>query len=181
MCSKAKFRFAHSATLPRGGSVDRFELYVDGERAASESAAEPLELDTRDFPDGDHELRVVGIENSAIESQGRVIMPVRFNNYGKTIQFDVSPDRGVRLGQKIQLTANAPGSRGVAFYHNKEMIAKFAGEKGETNVDAALLGAGPVVLQAIGWGPAGGGVDTVVVSAPVRVTIEGGVGVDAEN
>jgi hypothetical protein len=52
------------------------------------------------------------------------------------------------------------------------MIAKFAGEKGETNVDAALLGAGPVVLQAIGWGPAGGGVDTVAVSAPVRINVE---------
>jgi hypothetical protein len=169
---KDKVSLRASATLPRGGSADRFELYVDGERSASESAAEPLELDTRDYPDGDHELRVVGIENSAIESQGRVIMPVRFNNYGKTIQFDVSPDRGIRLGQKIQLSANAPGSRGVAFYHNKEMIAKFAGETGETTVDAALLGAGPVVLQAIGWGPAGGGVDTVAVSAPVQINVE---------
>src|SRR4029078_1055355 len=50
-----------TATLPRGGTVDLFELYVDGERAASESAGEALELDTRGFPDGDHELRVVGI------------------------------------------------------------------------------------------------------------------------
>ena len=114
---------------------------------------------------------MVGIENSAIESQGRVILPVRFDNYGKTIRFEVS-DRAARWGQKIQLTADAPGSRGIAFYHNKEIVAKFAGEKGDATVDSSVLGAGPVNLQAIGWGPSGGGVDTVVVSAPVRITVE---------
>ena len=163
--------FHAAATLPRGGAVDRFELYVDGERSASESSGEALELDTRDYPDGDHELRVVGIETSAIESQGRVIMPVRFNNYGKTIQFDVSPDRGIRLGQKIQLTANAPGSRGVAFYHNRQMVAMFNGDKGEATLDSTRLGAGPVTLQAFGWGPNGGDIP-MVVSAPVRLNVE---------
>ena len=74
-------------------------------------AGEPLELDTRLYPDGNHELRVVGIENSAIESQGRAIIPVRFDNFGKTIRFEVSTDsdRPVRLGQKIQVAAEAPG------------------------------------------------------------------------
>ena len=171
---KDKVSLHATATLPRGGSVDRFELFVDGERVASESAGEPLELDTRLYPDGNHELRVVGIENSAIESQGRAIIPVRFDNFGKTIRFEVSTDsdRPVRLGQKVQVVAEAPGARGVAVYHNKQMVAKFAGEKGEATFDSAVLGAGPVTLQAIGWGTAGGGVDSVVVSAPVSFKIE---------
>ena len=102
-----------TATLPRGGSVDRFELFIDGLRVASESAGEPLELDTRLYADGDHELRVVGIENSAIESQGRAILPVRFDNYGNSIRFEISAatDKPLRLGQKIQLSAEARGAR----------------------------------------------------------------------
>ena len=162
-----------TAKLSHMDSVDRFEFFVDGQRLAVFSADEPMELNTREFTDGDHELRVVGIENSPIESQGRAIIPVRFSNYGKTIQFEVSPVGEVQLGQKIKLHAQALGSRrGIAFYHNKELIAQFEGDRGETSVDSTVLGAGPISLFAIGWGQSGGGIDTAVVSAPVQLTIK---------
>jgi hypothetical protein len=164
--------FRPTAKLPRGGTVDRFQLFVDGVRVATTNADDPLELNTKEYPDGNHELRIVGIEQSAIESQGRLILPVMFNNYGKTIQFNVSPEQRVRAGGTIKLSANAPGSTGVAFYQNKQVVAKFSAAQGEATVDTGTLGEGPVTLQAIGWGS--GGVESVVVSAPIQVTIEGG-------
>jgi hypothetical protein len=163
-----------SAKLPRsGGTVDRFELFLDGVRMATTNAQDPLQLDTTKSSDGYHELRIVGIENDAIESQGRIIVPVEFNNYGKTIQFNTSPEQRVRAGGSIKLFAKAVGARGVAFYHYDQTtpIAKFGGSDGEATVDTEVLGEGPVTLQAVGFGP--GGFDTHVVSKPVTLTIEG--------
>ncbi|HEY2760293.1 MAG TPA: hypothetical protein VGI75_06110, partial [Pirellulales bacterium] len=71
------------ARLLHGGNVDRFELFVDGVRVAASNEDDSLTLNTADFPDGDHELRIVGIDNSPIESQGRQIIPVRFANHDK--------------------------------------------------------------------------------------------------
>ncbi len=149
---KGKISLRPSATLPHGGTADRFELFVDGKRAAACSQGDTLDLDTAAYCDGAHELRVVGIENSAIESQGREILPVQFNNFGKTIQFEVTPKHVVPAGEPIKLTASAPGAIGVAFYRNRQLVAKFAGESGEASVDSKLLGEGPVTIQAIGWG-----------------------------
>jgi hypothetical protein len=163
-----------SAKLPRsGGTVDRFELFLDGMHLATTNAQDPLQLDTTKSSDGYHELRIVGIENSAIESQGRIILPVEFNNYGKTIQFSTSPEKRVRAGGSIKLFAKATGVRGVAFYHydQEHPVAKFASADGEATVETDALGEGPVTLQAVGWGA--GGFDTHVFSKPVTLTIEG--------
>jgi hypothetical protein len=159
-----------AAKLPRPGKVDRFELFVDGLRTDVTNSDDPLQLDTRQYADGDHELRVVGIENSAIESQGRANIPVRFSNYGRTIKFTASPQRVVPAGSKITLSAEAAGVRGVAFYQNFRIVGKFDGEKGEVTVDARMFGEGPVTLSAIGWGA--GGVDTCVYSQPIQVMVE---------
>lgn len=161
-----------SAKLPRSGFVvDRFQLFVDGKLIATTNADNPLELNTKDFPDGWHELRIVGTGNDAIETQGRIILPVQFSNYNQTIQFNVSPQARVRSGGSIKCTAHAPGMQGVAFYQNKEMVAKFVGADGEATIEADSLGQGPVTLQAIGWG--GNAVDSIVVSPPVQLSIEG--------
>ncbi|HEY2826570.1 MAG TPA: hypothetical protein VGJ04_03135, partial [Pirellulales bacterium] len=164
-----------TAKLPRsgGGAVDRFELFLDGVRLDTTNAEDPFELDTTKSSDGFHELRIVGIENSAIESQGRIILPVQFNNYGKTIQFNTSPEQRVRAGGTIKVFAKAPGMRGVAFYHYDQAhpVAKFVGSDGDATIDTDLLGDGPVTLQAVGWGE--GGFETLVYSKPITLTVEG--------
>ena len=168
---KGKVSLRPAAKLPRPGKADRFELFVDGLRTDVTNADDPLQLDTAQYADGDHDLRVVGIENSAIESQGRATIPVRFSNYGRSMKFAVSPERVVRSGDKITLSAEAPGVRGVAFYQNARVVGKFEGEKGEITVDSRMFGDGPITLSAIGWG-AGGAVDTSVYSTPIQLTIE---------
>ncbi len=169
-----------TAKLPRsGGTVDRFELYLDGVRLATTNTQEPFQLDTTKSSDGYHELRIVGIENSPIESRGRIILPVQFNNYGKTIQFSTSPEQRVRAGGSIKLSAKAEGVQGVAFYQYDQAhpVAKFSGSDGEATVDTDQLGEGPVTLQAVGWGE--GGFDTHVFSKPITLNIEGN-GIRAE-
>ncbi len=156
-------------TAARDGTVDRFELYLDGARIATTNAQDPFQLDTTKSSDGYHELRIVGIENSAIESQGahysaRSIQQLRQNH---SVQHFAGTGR-VRAGGSIKLTAKAPGVHGVAFYQYDQShpVAKFSGSEGEATVDTDQLGEGPVTLQAVGFGA--GGFDTHVFSKPSR-------------
>ena len=61
------------ALEPRASNaaVDRFELYVDGLRVGQGGLGETLALDTTTLADGHHELRVVAIAATPIETQGR--------------------------------------------------------------------------------------------------------------
>ena len=167
---KGKVVIFPSATLARQGTVDRFELFVDGLLTASCSMRETLEFDSAQYCDGFHELRVVGIDGGPIESQGRLIIPVHFANYGKSMQFEATP-KTVRGGRPVKLSANAPGCIGVAFYHGRDMVGKFAGASGDTTVDSAKLGEGPVTIRAVGWGKT---LANIVEADPVQLTVENG-------
>ena len=74
-----------SASVPGGGSVERFELFVDGLLTAGCPAGGTIELDTTRLADGYHELRIVAIEAGLIQSQGRRIVTVITANHGRKI------------------------------------------------------------------------------------------------
>ena len=149
--------------------VDRFEIYLDGERIGGCGVGGQLELDTASRSDGAHELRVVGIESGPIETQGRLILPVTFNNHRRTMKFTSSVAR-VRLGQKIRLQAEAPGVLAIYFYNNGRVLGQVNGDKGDLAVNSAILGSGPVTLRAIGLGK--GGAASHVLAAPIELTVD---------
>ncbi len=176
---KGKATLYPSAALHTQGAVDRFYLFVDGVAVSACAAGDSLEFETAHYSDGYHELRVVGVENSSIESQGRQIIPVHFDNYNKKMRFDATP-RTVPPDRALKLKADAPGAIGVAFYLNERMIAKFSGASGEKTIDPSQLGAGPVTLRAIGWGK-GTSVANQVIADPVQLVIENAIPPKAEN
>jgi hypothetical protein len=149
--------------------VDRFELYLDGERVAMCGKGGQLELDTAKRSDGSHELRVEGHASGPIETQGRLIMPVTFDNHGRSMKFSAS-DARIRLGQKIRLHAEAPGALSIYFYNNGRVLGDVKGDKGDLAVSSTALGAGPVTLRAIALGK--GDATTHVLAAPVQLTID---------
>ena len=152
-----------------GGSVEHFELFVDGVLRAICGPGAELPLDTEKLADGHHELRVVAVEDSPIESQGRLILPVNVDNHGRRISVKTRPERTVRLGRTVQLQADSPGSQTIAVYFNGRSIARIAGSQGATLIDTKTLGQGPVVLSVVGIGA--GGVADHVVAPPIRLTV----------
>jgi hypothetical protein len=113
-------------------------------------------------------LRVIGIGSGPIETQGRAVLPVTFNNHGRSMTFTSTTDQ-VRLGQKIRLQAEAPGALAIYFYNNGRVLGQVNGDKGDLAVNSAVLGAGPVVLRAIALGK--GGANTHVLATPIELTI----------
>jgi hypothetical protein len=139
------------ATLPEGAVADRFELYVDGMRVASCGPGGRLSLDTTVLADGHHELRVVAISATAVETQGRVVIPVTFANGTKTISITVAPKR-LALDGTVTLKADGTGIDGTLVFAAGRVLGRIAGRSGTLEIPAAMLGRGRVTIHATGRG-----------------------------
>jgi hypothetical protein len=157
------------ASLPRGGVADRFELFVDGVRVAQCGLGERLPLDTAPLADGHHDLRVVAIAATDIETQGRRIVPVTFANHGHTLTLSVEPRR-VQPGGTVRVSLSGPGIESGVIFSLGRVLGRTAAAEATIEVPADVLGRGPVTIRATGrTGPH----PTDVVNAP-PVTIEVG-------
>jgi len=149
---KGQLELRPSARFPKPAEVDRFELFVDGLRLASCPPGESLRLDTRRLADGYHELRVVAIEASPIESQGRAIVEIFTANHGAEIKVSLVSPATIDGKQPVVLQAHAPGSIGIAVLHNSHLVARISGAGGRLEIPAEKLGTGPVRLRVVGLG-----------------------------
>ena len=169
---KGTIRLQPSARFPHGAVADHFELFIDGLRQQRCDSGGSLEVDTARLADGYHELRIVAVEKGPIRSQGRRIVPIVVANRSRTLQVTVSPTMAATTDPPIVVTVKAPGCAEVVVARGTQILARLAGEEGRLEIRPAVLGAGPVRLQAIGLGkegPAGN-----VVSQPVDVVIKAG-------
>lgn len=156
------------ATLAAGGSVDRFELFVDGLRVASCGPGGRLPLDTSSLADGHHELRVVAIAATPLETQGRAVIPVLFANHGRTLSLAVTPRR-VPLDGSIRVTLQGEQLDGVLVFATGRVLGRLQAATGSIDVPAAMLGRGTVTLHATGR--AGRTPAESVNATPVTVTV----------
>jgi len=152
------------------GEVDRFELFVDGLRLDRCSAGESFTLDTTQIVDGWHELRIVAFEKSLIESQGRVILPVTFNNRNRNCELVAKlPQDTVARGAALEVSVQSPGARGLLVLNNTRLVGSLEGEAGTISVDTKLLGTGKTTLRAMAVGGESGGL--LAQSAPLDLIV----------
>jgi len=156
------------ATVPDGGVADRFELFIDGVRVTECGVGGRLSLDTTSLADGHHDLRVVAIESSPIEAQGRSIVPVSFANHGRSVELVVEPLKTTRTGT-VRVTVRGKGISGGVVFATGRVLGRTTGPDSTIEVPAELLGRGTVTVRATGRGgptPADG-----VNAMPVTVEI----------
>lgn len=157
------------ATMPDDGIADRFELFVDGLRIASCSLGERLTLDTTALADGHHELRVVAIDASPVETQGRWVQQVLFANHGRSLALEAEPRR-VKATGSVRVRLDGPGLDGVILFTMGRVIGRTAGGESAIDVPAETLGRGPVTIRATGR--AGAGPTNSVNAIPVTIDVE---------
>ena len=155
------------ATLA-GSSADRFELFVDGLRVAACGPGGRLPLDTAGLADGHHELRVIAIAATPLETQGRTVIPVVFANHGRTLALAVAPQR-VPLDGSVRVTLEGENLDGVLVFATGRVLGRLQAGTGSIDVPAAMLGPGRVTLHATGR--AGRTPAESVNAAPVTVTV----------
>lgn len=171
---RGKIGFEPIATVAKA-RVDSFELFVDGARVSRCVPGEKLAIDTAQFADGWHEIRVVGTLRGAIETTGRYIQFLRFANSERELTFAMKPSE-VKPNQPLQIQAECAGATGLVLYCNGRIITQQAGAKlnltmaPDKMLNGVGLGTGPTIWRVIALGNGGGASHTI--SQPISVAIE---------
>lgn len=126
----------------------RFELFVDGRRHAVAAPEAPLELDTTQLADGFHELRVVSIENSPIETQSRSGLTCIVDNHGLKCSLSGPADGKIAWGSPFTVNAESPGAARIEIHAPGQLLGTIEGESGSLEVDPARLGFGALPIWA---------------------------------
>jgi hypothetical protein len=161
-----------SAKLPSGTDVARFEFYVDGVLTETCRGGATAKLETRAFADGDHELRVMAVGTAPIETRGGLLVPLKFNNHGRSLVLERVDAEPVRWGVPLKLRVRTDEAIGIVIAQGSRTLARVRGNEGEVSLDPRTLGLGPVVLQAASLGKAG--TTGNALSAPLELTVAPG-------
>ena len=157
-----------AAAVPDGGSADRFELFLDGVRVDACGSGGRLSLDTTSLADGYHELRVVAIAATAVETQGRLVVPVSFANHGRTLTLAVAPQR-MPLAGNVTISLEGEAIDGALVFSTGRVLGRITGGSGTLEVPAVMLGRGRVTIHATGRG--GRSAAESVNAVPVTVEV----------
>jgi hypothetical protein len=167
---KGRVNLTPSARSSAGHGVRRFEVFLDGRHTRRYGPAESVDFESEKLPDGYHELRVVAVMNTPVETRGRIILPFFVDNRGRKIECTSAPPHNVFPGQPLIITAKSPGSTEILLFHNRMSVGRIDGEQGEATIDIAQLGSGPIQIQAVGI--VAGSPQDYVFGAPLDVQVQ---------
>jgi len=167
---RGNVRVTPTASLPGRKKVKRFELFIDGLRTQQCRPGETFQLDTTAMADGYHELRVVAIDDTPIETQGRWIGWVTVKNGRNALQMTLSPARRVSVSGELKIVVMSTLTIPVAIFQNGRELGLIRKGQGRIQVKASILGKGLNVIQARTKLNAGQG-DAGLTSRPVSIEV----------
>ncbi len=136
--------------MPKDVEPASLELWVDGQLVAEEPAGEALTLDTTTLDDGVHDVRLVVVEDTMIETRSAHRAEITIKN---TERDDVTirlPKKAPTLDDEIQLKGKAKGGRQVELFVGSTSLgtAKVKSSSWKLKIPATRLGLGEVELVA---------------------------------
>ena len=139
-----------TATTPNPeAGISGFDLYVDGILLAAAEVDSSFVVDTTEWPDGTHDVRIVAYEDSSVASQGRWIGSVRTNNHGRSATLGVDQADG-ELGTLFTIDVSASGAEvtEIRLISGARVLASSPYAAGSLKLLGKDLGPGPVRLHA---------------------------------
>lgn len=154
---RGRVEFAPQVMAADGRAIERLELWLDGRRLEEVAPGAAFVVDTLKLDDGAHEMRVVAVEASDIETRSYARRSIRVDNHGRQVGFD-DPPAAVSYGGQLVLGGNAAGARRVKIRQGLRVLADVEVRHGRwlAELASATLGLGQVMLEAIAEYPDGG-------------------------
>jgi len=153
----------------QGTALETVELWINGQHLASVAAGEPIVWDTRQVEDGSHELRIVAVEDSPIET--RSVFRTVISVFNDDRRIDVTaPPRETGYTQHIAVSGHATGAERVELRRGHQLLASSAvADDGRWHMSAPArsLGMGEVSAHVRAVYPDG----HAVRSAPLPIVI----------
>lgn len=149
--------------------VSSVDFYVDGVRIKRMKAVKRINFPSEKLSDGFHEIRIVAVSGNAIETTGRVVVPVVVNNHGHEVVLS-SAKPSVNVKGELQFSASANCGKKISLWHNGRKISSKAngGQKVSFKVSARDIGRGESKVYAVVEHEGG-----MVRSLPVEIDISG--------
>lgn len=133
-----------------GGSIDHFDLHVDGVLHSNAGVGESFQVDTTRIADGRHDIHVIAYDDSLVASQGRWIGALWVDNLGLGATLAVTPTGG-NLSTPFSFDVSAAGRTVVEIrlMHNGRVLAATQNDVATFTVFGRRLGAGSVDVTAV--------------------------------
>ena len=109
---------------------------------------------------------MVAVGPRPIESQGRQIIPVRLANHDRTIEASLVGKGPWRADTPVTIAVGSPGAIGIVALQGARLVGQIGGDKGQIEIPANALGAGPVQIRVVALG--NGGPNTNVIAEPLE-------------
>jgi tetratricopeptide (TPR) repeat protein len=154
---------------PPGTSVSKVEFWVDGQLQSEAPAGHAIFWDTRTVEDGSHEIRLVAIEDSSVETRSFTRFHARVFNHDRRVEI-VDVSRVIRYDDIVTISGSAPGAERVEIFRGYQRlgVAALSGSRWQKDVPASTFGLGPVSFF-VRASYSGG---STVRSDPVELTVE---------
>ena len=146
-----KVEFSATAENAEEG-VASFRLFIDGSLHEESRPNDSLELDTTTLADGYHEIRVVAVDSTPIETQGRWIGEVTVKNGTDAIQLSINKDSLSPASGQLVLNLFATTAVPAEVYGNGKKLGVVATGTGHLSVGKLKIGSGPITFQAVSTG-----------------------------
>ena len=136
--------------MPPEQKARTVEVWVDGKLVSENLPDAPLTLDTTKLVDGAHDLRIVVVEDSTIETRSYASRPLRVQNGTSNVTLLVGPEDSIVYGNTVRLTGAVSGAQVVVVLAGDTVlaIAQVADGLWKAEIDTKRLGVGTVRLQA---------------------------------
>lgn len=186
-----KIEFDATATSQSGNKIRSLEFYVDGRLMKRVVPGEKITFNTARISNGFHEFRVVAIEDTPIETQGRVISAFVTENSPRAVSDEVEsanarkrselatsigvssevvPNGYLRQGQNAYVKVSSRNAAEIRVYRGREVIGAIKGDSGRILLDTTKLGGGPVQFQAVAF-PKNQSLKAII-GVPMNVVVE---------
>jgi len=160
---------AMGSTAKPAASVDRFVLLVNGVTVVETGAAGMFDLDTTTLPDGVNEIRVIGYDDTLLESRGSATALVTINNQGRLPTVTPSLTSG-ELQTRLTFDLAASGADEIRLMRAGAVLAALDGAGGSVALYGSDLGQGPSTV----WAEASYADGSVARSTRRTITIDEG-------
>ena len=162
-----KKRLRLKITSQNAKPVGLFQLFLDGRLIKSTPPVGAIVLDTHQWPDGYHELRLVAVSKSKIAVQNSFPFDLQIDNTGKQVQLECK-QKTILHRKNFAVSVESPGATRIEIFHGSRVVGAIENSAGQVAIDSKNIGRGPVTLTAIAHFD-----DQRVRSRPLKLTIEG--------
>jgi hypothetical protein len=135
-------------STPESSKIDFIEIYLDGKLTNRKTQLEEIKFDSKTLPDGYHELRLVPIANTPIQTKGNVTIPFLVQNESGSITLSTKK-KSFAENETIKISLESNVGKNVELFVNSRDLRKSTEGQTEFEVNASEIGRGPVSLYAI--------------------------------